>query len=187
MGLFTAAVFSPILVLTLSHWQRVLLSETEPLMPILSDRSLRWKVPMAGAVYVGVYYLFGYYVAWQSPELREFYGGTDPGSFLAQMNVIFQSAPWMLPFQFFRGLCWTLLALLCIRMMRGAWWEAGIALSLVFAVPSLYLLLPNPVMPDAIRWAHLVETVPSQFLFGWIAAFLLGALTKTSSGPEFEG
>lgn len=104
--------------------------------------------------------------------VRDYYGGTDPGSFLAQMRGIVQGAPWMLPLQFARGLIWALLAILVVRMMAARWWEAGLAVSLLFTVPTAYLLFPNPVMPDAVRVTHLVETAPYQFLFGWFAAWL---------------
>jgi hypothetical protein len=174
MGLFAAAVFSPILVITLSRWRHVFPDNAGAHLPLMSDRSLKWKVPLGGAIYLAFYYLFGYYIAWKSPELRDYYGGVDPGSFLAQMKSIVADTPWMIPFQFLRGLCWALLALLGVRMMRGAWWEAGLALSLVFTVPSLFLLMPNPIMPEAIRMVHLVETVPYQLLYGWLAAFLFG-------------
>ena len=36
------------------------------------------------------------------------------------------------------------------RMMAARWWEAGLAVSLLFTVPTAYLLFPNPVMPDAV-------------------------------------
>ena len=42
------------------------------------------------------------------------------------------------------------------------------AVSFLFAVPTIYLLFPNPVMPEEIRMTHLVETLPYQFLFGSI-------------------
>lgn len=181
MGLFAAVVFPPILVFTLRGWQRRFPADEKHFEPLRTDRSLRWKLPLGGAIYLAFYYLFGYYVAWQSPELRDFYQGTDPGSFLAQMGGIVRDTPWMLPFQFLRGLCWALLGLLGVRMMRGQWWEAGLALSLIFTVPSLYLLVPNPIMPETIRIAHLIETVPYQFAYGWLAAFLFGWRQRNAS------
>lgn len=174
MGLFTAAVFSPILVLTLGRWRGAAAVAGEPdARPRMSGRSWAWKLAAGAAVMLALYYLFGYYVAWQSPAVRDFYGGTDPGTFFAQMRKVAAETPWMLPVQYLRGLLWVLLALPVIRMMRGRWWEAGLAVSLLFTVPSLYLLLPNPMMPEAVRLAHLVETVPYQFLFGWFVSWLL--------------
>ncbi len=78
----------------------------------------------------------------------------------------------MILLQFARGLLWAALALLVIRMMKGAWWEAGLALAVLFSVPVFYLLFPNPFMPAAVRMTHLLETAPYQFLFAWLAAWL---------------
>jgi hypothetical protein len=52
----------------------------------------------------------------------------------------------------------------------------ALAVSLLFTVPSIYLLFPNPMMPDAVRIAHLVETAPYQFLFGWFVVWLFSRL-----------
>lgn len=172
MGLFTAAVFSPIAVMVLGRWKADPKAAGETTRP-LPWRSWAWRSALGAAVYLALYYLFGYFVAWKNPAVREFYGGTDPGSFFAQMSSIVRETPWMLPFQFVRGLLWVSLAVLVIRMMKGRWWEAGLAVSVLFTVPALYLLFPNPIMPDAVRMAHLVETAPYQFLFGWIVVWLL--------------
>ena len=173
MGLFAAAVFAPVLVLTLGRWRAPAAAESEPNPRLrMSPGGWAWKLAVGAAVMFALYYLFGYYVAWKNPEVRAWYDGTDPGTFLAQLRSVIEWQWWMLPFQYLRGLLWVLLALPVIRMMRGRWWEAGLALSLLFAVPGLYLLLPNPLMPDAVRLTHLVETVPYQFLFGWFVAWL---------------
>ena len=172
MGLFNAVVFAPILVLVLGPWRGErpdadrLAAPWGPLGPWLT------RALIGGGVFLVLYYLFGYIVAWQNPLVREYYGGTDPGSFFAQMLSIAKGTPWMIPFQFARGLLWVGLGLLVVRMMRGGWWEAGLATALLFAVPCLYLLIPNPLMPEPVRMAHLVETAPYQFAFGWFVAWL---------------
>ena len=177
MGLFTAAVFSPVAVLVLGRWN------TGAADPATSGRrepvsagEWAWKTAVSGFVFLSLYYLFGYFVAWENPLVREYYGGTDPGSFFAQMISIVKSTPWMLPFQFLRGLLWVALAVLVIRMMKEPWWQVAVAVSLLFTVPSIYLLFPNPMMPDAVRMAHLVETAPYQFLFGWFVVWLFSRL-----------
>jgi hypothetical protein len=170
MGLFNAVVFSPIVVLTLGRWR----AEPSPVeaIPRTPARTRAWKIAIGSTVYLACYYLFGYYVAWKSPAVRDYYGGNDPGTFLAQMAGIMQDTPGMIPLQWFRGLLWVLLALLVVRMMKGRWWHAGIATSLLFTVPAIYLLYPNPLMPEDVRMVHLLETAPYQFLFGWFAAWL---------------
>jgi len=173
MGLFNALVFSPIVVVVLSKVRsgHDLFDEPAP-RTRMSPATWAWTLVVGAGVFTALYYLFGYYVAWKNPALRTYYGGTDPGSFLAQMRGIVRDTPWMLPLQFVRGLLWVLLALPVIRMMKGRWWEAGLALSLLFAVPAAYLLFPNPVMPELVRMMHLLETAPYQFMFGWFVAWL---------------
>ena len=177
MGLFTAAVFSPVAVLVLGKWKSgTAASATPGHREPTSAGEWAWKTAFAGLVFLSLYYLFGYFVAWKNPLVRDFYGGTDPGTFLAQMRSIVESTPWMLPFQYFRGLLWVAFAVLVIRVMRGSWWQVALAVSLLFTVPSIYLLFPNPMMPDAVRIAHLIETAPYQFLFGWFVVWLFSRL-----------
>jgi hypothetical protein len=174
MGFFVAAVFSPICVLVLGRWKASLaFDQVSP--PALNLGQWGWRVLASGAVFLCLYYLFGYYIAWQDPALREYYGGTDPGSFFAQMKGIVVATPWMIPLQYVRGLLYVGLGLLVIYSMRGPWWQAGLALSLILAAPALYLLFPNPVMPDFPRMTHFIETLPYQFLFGWFLAWFLHA------------
>ena len=181
MGLFVAAVFAPIAVLVLGKWKPRAGEESRITW---RPRAGWWRrVVASGAIYLALYYLFGYYVAWKNPALRDFYGGTDPGSFLAQMTNVIRDTPWMLPLQFVRGLLWVALAVLVILMMNSRRWEGALALALLFGVPSLYLLFPNPLMPDEVRLVHLVETLPYQLLFGAFAGWWLGkrpADTSTS-------
>ncbi len=177
MGLFTAAVFSPVAVLVLGKWKAgTAASATSGHREPTSAGEWAWKTAVGGLVFLSLYYLFGYFVAWKNPLLRDFYGGTDPGSFFAQMSSIVESTPWMLPFQYLRSLLWVALAVLVIRMMKGSWWQVALAVSLLFTVPAIYLLFPNPMMPDAVRMAHLVETAPYQFLFGWFVVWLFSRL-----------
>jgi hypothetical protein len=173
MGLSNALIFSPTLVLALGKARpaREAAESAAPRLP-RSPWTRAWKLAAAAAIFTSLYYVFGYYVAWQNPALREYYGGTDPGSFLAQMANTLSGTPWMVPLQLARGLLWALLALLVLLMLNGPWWEAGLALSMLFAVPTAYLLFPNPLMPETVRMTHLVETAPYQFLFGWFVAWL---------------
>ena len=181
MGLFIAAVFAPIAVLVLGKWKPAA-GPGAARAPALRLGRWGWRVAAAGLVFLCLYYLFGYYVAWQDPELRAYYGGTDPGSFVAQMRVVMQDTPWMIPLQFIRGLMWVALGMIIIRSMRGPWWHSGLATALLFAVPSLYLLFPNPLMPDFPRITHLVETLPYQFLFGLFLAWFFARGAAEAGG-----
>jgi hypothetical protein len=104
-----------------------------------------------GVVYVVLYFTFGYFVAWQNPALRRYYGGTDPGSFLASVGQNWVNNSWIFPLQFARGILWVLFLLPLIRRFGRGRLETGLAMALFCAVWCLQLLFPNPYMPAGIR------------------------------------
>ena len=172
-GLIIAAVFSPLAVLILGKAR----SRTDGAsgdgrlkMPASS-----WLVRLSiiAIVYVVIYFTFGYFIAWQSEAVRVYYGGNDPGSFIAQLGNVLRTEPQLFLLQIARGLLWAAIALPVIRMMKGKWWEAGLAVALLFAMGSSQLLIPNPLMPAEVRMAHLAETLSSNFLFGWLVVAIL--------------
>ena len=42
------------------------------------------------------------------------------------------------------------------------------------------LLVPNPFLPDAVRWAHMIEIGASNAIFGWLIGWI-------HSGPGATG
>jgi hypothetical protein len=44
------------------------------------------------------------------------------------------------------------------------------------------LVVPNPLMPDAIRYAHMVEVVCSNLVFGGLAGWLFESATCDAPG-----
>jgi hypothetical protein len=86
--------------------------------------------------------------------------------------------PWVLPFQAVRALLWTAVTLPVIRMMKGCWWETGLAVALLFSVLMGGNLLRPTDMPMGLQVAHFVEVFGENFLFGWIVVGLLGAARK---------
>jgi len=175
MGAITAAIVAPLAVLLLRDGRRGADSAIEPRVPGLQAREWAWRLAAIGLGHVILYTVFGYFVAWRSPEVRAFYGGSAEDAGLAGFGLL--AIPTLAPFQFLRGLLWAGLAIPFLRGMRGRWPEAGLALGLLFAVLSnAQLLLPNPYMPASVRLVHLVETGSSNFLLGgWIAWILRGA------------
>lgn len=174
MGALIAAPFSVLSVLILGR-RRAETGDTEPNTRLMMPASeWAWKLAVIAVVYVILYFTFGYFIAWRQPAVREYYGGTDPGSFAAQMGAVMRNTPWLIPFQIFRALCWAALALPVVRMMKGKWPETAVAIGLLFSVVmNAQIMLPNPYMPEAVRMAHLVETASSNFIFGVFVGWLL--------------
>lgn len=105
--------------------------------------------------------------------MRAYYGGGDPESFISHITSLLRDDPLLFLLQAVRALLWLAIAVPVIRMMKGEWWESGLAVALLFAVMTSQLLLPNPLMPDEVRMVHLVETATSNFLFGWLVVLIL--------------
>jgi len=121
-----------------------------------------WRMFVCALLYVVLYYLFGYFVAWQNPDVRALYSGLEMPA-------------WLPLFQFMRGLMWAALTLPITRMMKGDWWQAGVANGLLMAMlMNAALLIPNnPIMSDSVRMSHFIETATSNFIFGFAATWLL--------------
>jgi hypothetical protein len=173
MGAIIAGLFSPLAVLILGKYRG---ESTDPWNARLRMPFGNWiqNLGIIAIAYLILYFSFGYFIAWKNPAVVEYYGETDPGSFLAQMQKVIAERPWLLPFQMMRAMMWTALALPIIRMTKGEWWHAGLAVSLIFSVVmNAQLLLPNPYMPESVRMTHLIETATSNFIFGWLITWLL--------------
>lgn len=137
-------------------------------------RDWPWRLALIAIAYVILYFTFGYFIAWQNPAVRDYYGGSDHGGFLAHMRFVVSDTPWLVPFQLLRGLLWAAISLPVIFMMKGRRTETALVIGLLFAVVmSSQLLLPNPYMPDAVRMAHLIETASSNFIFGCLVGWIL--------------
>ena len=175
-GAIMSGVFVPSAVLILGRARARGAGEIQQLNLPITEWSV--KLALIVIVYIVIYFTFGYFIAWKSPAVRAYYGGTDPGSFGAQIVSVFHDTPVLFLLQAVRGLLWAAIAVPIVKMMKGAWWEAGLAVALLFAVASSQLLLPNPLMPADVRMAHLLETATSNFLFGWIVLAIL--LTRRS-------
>ncbi len=130
---------------------------------VMPVRQWAWRLPVIAVSYVILYSLFGALVAWRAPAVREYYADLampSPGNIML--------------LQVARALIWVAVALPVIRMMKGPWWETALAVGLLFAVlMNAGLLVPNPLMPEAVRMTHLVETATSNFIFGFFLSWLL--------------
>ena len=183
MGAVIAALWSPLAVLILGKRRLEGLNDGGNSRLSMPVKEWVWRLSLIAASYLVVYFGFGYFVAWRSAAVRAYYGGSDPGSFLAQMRTVLRDTPWLVPLQVMRAMLWTALAVPVIRMMKGRWWEAGLAVALLFAVVmNSQLLIPNPFMPTEVRMLHLLETASSNFLFGWLLVWLLRGRARGRAG-----
>jgi len=173
MGALIAAPFSVLAVLILGKRKAEAVDTRPDSRLVMPASEWAWKLAVIALAYLILYFTFGYFVAWRQPAVQEYYGGTDSGSFVAQMRTVLRNTPWLVPFQIVRAMFWVALALPVIRMLKGQRTETALAVGLLFAVVmNAQLLLPNPYMPEPVRMAHLVETASSNFIFGVFIGWL---------------
>ena len=128
-----------------------------------------------------IYFLAGYLIAWQSENVRLFYSGsTELVSFISIMKENILSGLYY--FQIPRGVLWILIGSIVLGTTEGSLIRKGIVLGLLFAIlGSSQLLLPNPIMSEPVRMAHLLETSTSSFLWGNIISWYLGKFISNVS------
>ena len=182
-GMLTSMLLSPVFIgvpfSLLAVW---ILGKTRPdpddaALPkrlVMPPAEWVWKLVAAAVLYVIVYFTFGYYVAWRTPGLPEFYGGSDPGTFIGQLGNVLRYTPWLFPFQFMRGLIWAGTGCLIIAMHKGRTWEVVLATGLSFTVlMNASILFPNPFFTPVVQRAHTVELLTSNLLYGMLLCLLM--------------
>ena len=176
LGAVVAFLFVPLAVLIMGkirgpehpHSERALTLKS------VTPKSKAARFAILAIVYVVLYYLFGYYVAWQNPELRLYYSGTaELKSFYQQMSSTMTATPWMVPFQFARGLLWVLFAYPVMKMLNTRRIETAVIIAALFGVGSFALFIPNPLMPVSVAHSHFWETLGSDLLLGAIVGWVL--------------
>lgn len=149
----------------------------------MNTQQLPLKFGIISLAYVVIYFLAGYYIAWQVPELRQYYSGSlEKLPFLVHMGNVLIVDYWLTPFQVLRGFLWALIGYFTlVSLVKIKLWERVLMLAIAMGVlPAIPLIISNPYMPETIRWTHLYEGSVSNFIFGLIIALILNS-AKTES------
>jgi hypothetical protein len=126
-------------------------------------------------VYIVLYMLFGYYVAWQVQELRLFYGGpAQLNGFIEQWGLSLMSKPELPLFQYFRGILWLLCLVPLFLGFSGKRIELVVLSALALALlPTSQLAFANPLMPAGVSLGHFWEVAISTGIFGALCAWFV--------------
>lgn len=157
-ALVSSILYVPLAMLVMGRWK----GPGATVRPLFRKEYL---LPLAvlAIVYPMLYFFFGYFVAWQSSAVREFYATT----------AITTAQPLLTIIQIGRGALWVLAGLPLLVMFEKRW-HVMVASILCFSLlPSFSLILPNPLMPEAVRMAHLVEISTSMAIFGALLGWLM--------------
>lgn len=171
-GLITSLLFSLLVTLLVGGFSKRLRPQTAfTVTSYVAVRQGAW-LPV---VYIVLYLLFGYFVAWQIQELRVFYNGpVQLNGFFEQWSSTLMTKPELPAFQYFRGVLWFLCLIPLFLGFSGKRIElvilSGLALALL---PTAQLAFANPLMPAAVSLGHFWEVSLSTGIFGALCAWFL--------------
>jgi len=174
MGMPVPFFFIPLAVIICGRWKSVKVDNNNTNM-VMPKKQFIFKLGIIAALYVVIYWSAGYFIAWQNPDLRAFYG--SPGEIMPFWEHTFttiMNGPSLILLQLVRGLLFTVIAIPVIRGSNVKPWITALLVGLLMAVPHLVHILSNPLIPIAsVRFSHMIETATSTFLFGMIIVWIL--------------
>ena len=155
------SVVVPVAMLIFNKWEKV------DFVPGNKQRftNLYAKILILAIIFVIIYFAFGITIPMQFPGVKDFYKDI----MIQIQNNLFL----FIILQFFRGVLWVIAGLPLFKLFEKKR-DVVIAYVLCYSIfSSVGLLLPNPIMPAHVRFAHCIEIVISMALFGLINALVL--------------
>jgi DNA-binding PadR family transcriptional regulator len=138
-------------------------SADEQPIPHRPFSQMAWRFALCAIAYFALYFIAGTIVF---PFVREYYADKHLPTFgnLLAMQV------------FMRGPVFVLVCLVIFRMLRLPRMTGALGTGLLFTLLSgvATLIVPNGVFPDSVRWAHFCEVTSSNFVFGFVVAWVWG-------------
>jgi hypothetical protein len=181
-GFVTSLIFTLLVVLLVGGFSRRPRPQTN--FTVTADHAVKVGAWLA-VVYIVLYMVFGYYVAWQSPDVRLFYSGsTELPSVWNQWAATLMAKPELPVFQYFRGVLWVLCLIPLFRGFSGKRIELVALSALALALlTTAELTFPNPLMPVAVSLAHFREVSISMAIFGALCAWFVPQAASSAGRP----
>ena len=122
-----------------------------------------WLFVLCSACYVFLYFLAGTIIF---PFVRDYYATQHLPGFAQIVAMQF----------FVRGPVFVAVCLILLRMFRLPHLSGALAVGVAFSFISgvAALIMPNGIFPDTVRWAHFWEVSCSNFVFGFVVAWIWG-------------
>lgn len=158
-------LFVPLAVRIMGKWQAT--GQTASYALQLPWQEWVWKLGLIAILYLILYFGFGYFVAWQNPDLQQMYARPEGAwAFRAEL---------LIPWQVLRGVLWGVIAVIVLRSLQGGKWALALMIGVLFALPmNIVHILPNPYMPiPGVRLSHFIETTTSNFILGVVTVYIL--------------
>ncbi|MBU1009771.1 MAG: hypothetical protein KKD74_06515 [Bacteroidetes bacterium] len=139
---------------------------------ILNIKLLIQRLLLIGVIYIAIYNLFGYFVAWQFEATRIYYTGHSELQGFFTMLALNFSDPAFVLVHFFRGMLFGLSGYIFYTMLGCSKHKTTIILALIFGGFGFQLIMPNPIFPEMVRISHFLETTSSMLVFGTILRYV---------------
>jgi hypothetical protein len=149
-------------------------AQQSPVSYKLKTMALIIKIIVLPLVYAVLFFVVFYFLHWNKEEIRVFYGGQAENlGFIASVVRILLDNGWMLMLALAKGLSYTLFALPLLFLFPGKRAIYIVMTVLLNLSGAIWLLIPTPIMTDAIRFSNLLYTAVLTFAFSVLMAFLL--------------
>ena len=130
------------------------------------------KILSLAVMYIIIYNLFGYFIAWQFEATRIYYTGhSELKGFFTMLFQNFSDSKFVIV-HFFRGILFGLVGYIFYTLLECSKSKKLLILALIFGGFGFQIILPNPVFPEMVRISHFVETTSSMMVFGLIVGFI---------------
>lgn len=173
----TALVFVPLAMAVAGKWKTpeasvMPVEDGEGPFPALAVKPLLVRFAILGVLWYFCYMFAGYFIA--DPITHDYYAAKNPE--LASINS------WLPILQFFRGLAWTGLIVLGVRIMNRPLRESGLIVGLIYGIfHAAGLLLPSQFMPAEMRLSHFPEIILSLVMFAGLTVSVLAYRGRETS------
>jgi hypothetical protein len=151
-----------------------------------TENELIFKLLLTGLLYVIIYFVFNYFVAWQIEDIRIFYTGNakDVG-FIPRLIEIWNTTPVIYLFQFARGVLFGIFILPVVDMFRNKSLVMLTGIILLFETSAISLIIPDFLLPNTVRMVHLLEISSSMFVFAVVIWLLFEKLKMQGSNYKY--
>lgn len=135
---------------------------------LINYKLISQKILIIAVIYILIYNLFGYFVAWQFEATRIYYTGNSELKGFSTMLFQNLSDLKFILVHFIRGILFGLSGYIFYTLLECSKYKKLLILALVFGGFGFQIVLPNPIFPEMVRISHFVETTSSMIVFGLI-------------------
>lgn len=135
-------------------------------------------------VYFSLYYLSWYFLFWRVEAARQFHGAEEKLNFMGEFIRILINQGGQAAGTLLIGLVYALLCLPLLFRMQDRRGSYIATVTLLCLSGAAFYLIPSPVMPAAVRMAHLAETGAVMLVYGAGSSLLLHTSLRRQEPPE---